>query len=95
MTTASLFQWVILQRDVPNTLARVGVHAVSLKENRAVIVDLLPANSKQPEPGYTLEIFKDGETIDIVSVPISWAIPASETWGKSRSEVAVTRAEIS
>jgi hypothetical protein len=87
MTTASLFQWVILQRDVPNTLARSG--------DRAVIVDLLPANSKQPEPGYTLEIFKDGETVDIVSVPISWAIPASETWGQSRSEVAATRAEIS
>jgi hypothetical protein len=87
MTTAPVFQWVILKHDILNTLARAG--------DRAVIVDLLPPTAKQPEAGYTLEIFRSGKIINIVSVPISWVTPTSETWGKSGLEVAPSRAEIS
>ncbi|PSB14484.1 DUF4926 domain-containing protein [filamentous cyanobacterium CCP2] len=74
MTTDALFHWVVLQRDIPNSELKAG--------DRAVIVDCLPATTKQPEPGYTLEIFQQGETLDVVSVPQSWVRLLPEVWGE-------------
>ena len=33
------------------------------------------------ENGYTIEVFRDGETIDVVSVPQSWVTVLPESWG--------------
>lgn len=74
MTTTPLFHWVILNRDVPDSLVKMG--------DRGVVVDCLPPNQKQPEPGYAIEVFRDGETLDVISVPISWATLSSKTWDK-------------
>jgi len=76
MTSATLFQWVIFNRDVPDSSVKVG--------DRAVIIDHLPPNPSQTESGYTLEVFKAGETSDIVSVPISWVTPLPEVWGNAK-----------
>ncbi|MEH2023240.1 DUF4926 domain-containing protein [Nostoc sp.] len=73
MTAASLFQWVELKQDVPNSSLKAG--------DRGVVLDHLHPTKTQQEPGYILEIFKDGETLDVVSVPISWVNPLPETWG--------------
>ncbi|MGV0028368.1 DUF4926 domain-containing protein [Phormidesmis priestleyi] len=78
MTSAALFQWVVFNRDVPDSFVKVG--------DRAVVVDHLPPSSSQVEPGYTLEVFKAGETLDVVSVPISWVTPLPEVWGKNDSQ---------
>jgi hypothetical protein len=72
MTTASLFQWVELKQDVPNSPVKAG--------NRGVVLDHLPPTKTQQEPGYILEVFKGGETLDVVSVPISWVNLLPETW---------------
>ncbi|MEH2291750.1 hypothetical protein [Nostoc sp.] len=73
MTTASLFQWVELKHNVPNSPVKAG--------DRGVVLDHLRPTKTQQEPGYILEIFKDSETLDVVSVPISWVNPLPETWG--------------
>ncbi|MFN5874113.1 MAG: hypothetical protein ACK44G_16535 [Aphanizomenon sp.] len=73
MTTATLFQWVELKQDVPNSPVKTG--------NRGVVLDHLNPTKTQPEPGYILEVFEDGETLDVVSVPISSVQLLSETWG--------------
>ncbi|MEH2409338.1 hypothetical protein [Nostoc sp.] len=73
MTTASLFQWVEVKHNVANSPVKAG--------DRGVVLDHLRPTKTQQEPGYILEIFKDGETLDIVSVPISWVNPLPETWG--------------
>jgi hypothetical protein len=73
MKIATLFQWVELKQDVPNNLVKAG--------NRGVVLDHLNPTKTQPEPGYILEVFENGETLDVVSVPISWVNPLPETWG--------------
>ncbi len=78
MTRAALFQWVVFDRGVPDSFVKLG--------DRAVVVDHLPPNSSQTESGYTLEAFKAGETLDVVSVPISWVTPLPEVWGKNGSQ---------
>lgn len=77
MTTDALFHWVLLKQDVPNSLVKAG--------DRAVIVGNLSPTPKQPEPGYILEVFKAGETVDVVSVPVSWVKLLSEVWGQPES----------
>jgi len=76
MTTATLFQWVKLKQDVPNSPVKKG--------DTGVVLDNLPPTNKQPESGYTLEVFKNGETLDVISVPISWVTPLPEIWGDSQ-----------
>ena len=76
MTTATLFQWVKLKQDVPNTPVKKG--------DRGVVLHHLHPTRKQPESGYTLEVFKDGETLDVIAVPISWVTPLPEIWGDSQ-----------
>ncbi|GCL38567.1 MULTISPECIES: DUF4926 domain-containing protein [Sphaerospermopsis] len=73
MKTATLFQWVELKQDVPNSLVKAG--------NRGVVLDHLNPTKTQPEPGYILEVFESGETLDVVSVPISWVTILPESWG--------------
>ncbi|XGV97026.1 MAG: DUF4926 domain-containing protein [Leptolyngbya sp. BL-A-14] len=75
MPTDALFHWVVLNQDVPDTVVKAG--------DRAVIVDRLPATAKQPEPGYVLEVFEQGETLDVVSVPSSWVTLLPEVWGQA------------
>jgi hypothetical protein len=75
---AVLFQWVVLNQDIPNSIVKQG--------DRGVIVDELPATKTQSEPGYILEIFQDGKTLEVVSVPISWVTPLPEFWDKSESK---------
>ena len=75
MTTAPLFQWVVLTRDIPNSSVKAG--------DRGVVVDCLPPNKNQTEPGYTIEVFKDGETLDVVSVPSSWIMLLAKQWGQT------------
>jgi hypothetical protein len=81
MTTDVLFRWVVLKQDVPNSLVKVG--------DRAVIVDALPATANQSE-GYTLEVFRQGETLDVVSVPVSWVTLLAEVWGQSDASIAAS-----
>lgn len=78
MTTARLFQWVFLKQDVANSPVKAG--------DRAVVVDQLPATQNQPETGYLLEVFKDGQTLDVVAVPVSWVTPLPEMWGTENLE---------
>ena len=75
MTKAILFQWVVLDRDVPNSPVKKG--------NRGVVLDHLLPSTNQKEPGYTLEVFKDGKTLDVISVPVSWVTLLPETWGNA------------
>ncbi len=72
MTKAILFQWVVLDRDVPNSSVKRG--------NRGVVLDHLLPSTNQREPGYTLEVLKGGKTLDVISVPISWVTLLPETW---------------
>ncbi|MGK7887132.1 MAG: DUF4926 domain-containing protein [Crocosphaera sp.] len=78
MNHIQLFQWVELKYDVPNSLIKKG--------DKGVVLDYLQPTKKQSEPGYNLEVFKDGETLDIVSVPISWVIPLPEVWGENKHD---------
>lgn len=73
MTKVSLFQWVELKQDVPNSPLKAG--------DRGVVLDHLRPTKTQQEPGYILEIFKDCETVNVVTVPISWLNPLPKTWG--------------
>ena len=82
MTTASLFQWAELKQDVPNSPVKAG--------DRGVVLDHLRPTKTQQEPGYILEIFKDSETVDVVSVPISWVNPLPETWGSIEHDTSQT-----
>jgi len=82
MTTDALFQWVVLKQDVPDSAVKAG--------DRAVIVDALPATAKQSEPGYTVEVFRQGETLDVVSVPVSWVTLLPEVWGQSNASIAAS-----
>lgn len=70
-----LFHWVILLRDVPDTLVKMS--------DRGVIVDELPFSVVHQEAGYTIEVFRAGETFDVVSVPISWVRVLPEVWGQA------------
>lgn len=76
MTTLALFQWVELNQDIPNTLVKKG--------DKGVILDHLNPTNNQPEAGYTLEVFKNGETLDVISVPISWVTALPEIWGDTQ-----------
>ncbi|OCR00247.1 DUF4926 domain-containing protein [Oscillatoriales cyanobacterium USR001] len=76
MTTLALFQWVELNQDIPNTLVKKG--------DKGVILDHLNPTKNQPEAGYTLEVFKNGETLDVISVPISWVTALPEIWGDTQ-----------
>ncbi len=69
----SQFHWCVLLQSVPESLI--------LKGDRAVIVDKLPFTSFYQDCGYTIEAFRDGQTIDVVSVPQSWVKVLSEVWG--------------
>ncbi|WP_107669960.1 DUF4926 domain-containing protein [Cyanothece sp. BG0011] len=75
MTNIQLFQWVELKFDVPNSLVKKG--------DKGVVLDYLKPTKKQSEAGYNLEVFRDGETLDVISVPISWVIPLPEIWGET------------
>ncbi|GBF80414.1 DUF4926 domain-containing protein [Aphanothece sacrum] len=75
MENVKLFQWVELKQDVPDSPVKKG--------DRGVVLDYLKPTKRQSEPGYNLEVFKDGETLDVVSVPISWVIPLSKVWGEN------------
>jgi hypothetical protein len=81
MTTDVLFRWVVLKQDVPSSLVKAG--------DRAVIVDALPATANQSE-GYILEVFRQGETLDVVSVPVSWVTLLPEVWGQSDASIAAS-----
>jgi len=70
MTTANLYQLVELKQDVPNSFAKAG--------HKGLVLDHHNSNANQPEPGYTLEVFENDKTLDIVSIPISWCVPISE-----------------
>jgi hypothetical protein len=72
-----LFHWVSLKCDVPNSGVKAG--------DRAVIVDCLSPTVKQAEAGYALEVFRGGETVDVVSVPVSWVTLLPEVWGQSEA----------
>ncbi|MEA5618544.1 DUF4926 domain-containing protein [Cronbergia sp. UHCC 0137] len=82
MTTATLFQWVELKQDVPNSPVKAG--------NKGVILDHLNPTKTQPEEGYILEVFEDGETLDVVYVPISWVNPLLECWGNIENDTKQT-----
>jgi len=84
MENNNLFQWVILKQDVLDSSVQRG--------DRGVIVDHLLANKNQPEPGYIVEVFKDGETLDVVSVPTSWVILLDQKWGESNHTETEARA---
>jgi len=75
MTTAPLFHWVVLKQDIPNSSVKVG--------DRGIVVDCLPPNKNQKEPGYTIEVFKDGGTLDVISVPSSWVVLLAKQWGQT------------
>ncbi len=73
--TDMLFHWVILRRDVPESAAVMG--------DRGVIVDELPFSQVLQESGYTIEVFRQGKTLDVVSVPRSWVKVLAEVWGQA------------
>ncbi|GAP95957.1 DUF6883 domain-containing protein [Leptolyngbya sp. NIES-2104] len=69
-----LFHWVVMLRDVPESGVKVG--------DRGVIVDELPFSEEHQETGYTIEVFRQGETVAVVSVPVSWGNVLPEVWGQ-------------
>jgi hypothetical protein len=73
MKQAQLFQWIEFKQDVSDSPVKQG--------DRGVVLDHLSPNSKQPVPGYTIEVFRNGETLDVVSVPVSWVRILPEMWG--------------
>ncbi|BAY19582.1 hypothetical protein NIES21_54450 [Anabaenopsis circularis NIES-21] len=77
MATASLFQWVELKHNIPNTAVKAGY--------QGVVLDYLNPTQTQKEHGYILEVFQDGETLDVVSVSISWVKPLPQIWGSAES----------
>lgn len=74
MQQSEMFQWVEFKQDVPDRLVKQG--------DRGVILDYLSPNNQQKEAGYTIEVFKDGKTLDVISIPISWVISLSMWWVK-------------
>ncbi len=76
MEQAKLFQWVELRQNVP--------HSSVIKGDRGVILEYLQPTQQRPEPGYTLEIFRDGETLDVISIPVSWVSVLPEIWGQAQ-----------
>lgn len=78
MKKAKLFQWVELKQDVFDSVVKKG--------DKGVVLDYLSPNSKQKEAGYTVEVFKNGETLDIISVPVSWVTLLPEFWGISMKD---------
>jgi hypothetical protein len=42
---------------------------------------------RQAEAGYALEVFREGETVDVVSVPVSWVTLLPEVWGQGEARV--------
>jgi hypothetical protein len=79
-----LFHWAILLQDIPDSAVRRG--------DRGVIVDELPFSTVHQEVGYILEIYRSGETLDVVSVPASWVQVSPEVWGQSENKVGVQSA---
>jgi hypothetical protein len=73
---------VIVLQDVPESLTVSGEHEVQ-RSFRAVIVDELPFSETLQESGYTIEVFRQGETVEVLSVPASWVKVLPEVWGKS------------
>lgn len=73
MKQAKQFQWVELTRDVPNSLVKKG--------DRGVVLEHLKPTNKQPQPGYILEVFQEGETLDVIYIPISWVKILPDIWG--------------
>ena len=45
-------------------------------------METLKSIHPQKEDGYIIEVFKDGETLDVVSVPVSWVKLLPEKWGQ-------------
>ena len=79
----NLFQWVELNQDVPRSLVKKGA--------RGVIVETLKSMHLHKEDGYIIEVFQDGETLDVVSVPVSWVTLLPEKWGQIQdSKVLIT-----
>ncbi|MBE9007425.1 DUF4926 domain-containing protein [Fortiea sp. LEGE XX443] len=77
MTKVSLFQWAELKQDVPNSPVKAG--------HKGVVLDYLNPTPTQKEPGYILEVFQNGETLDVVSVPISWVKLLPKIWRSTES----------
>lgn len=75
--TDALFHWIILLRDVPDSEVKTGDHAV--------IVDVLASSSDEQESGYTVEVFRHGETLAVVSIPVSWVRVLPEVWGQAEA----------
>ena len=71
MKTAKLFQSVELTQVVPGTPFHAG--------DLGIVVEYLEPNENEPEAGYLLEMFQNGETLDVIAVPISWAKPFSNS----------------
>ena len=71
MKTAKLFQSVELTQVVPGTPFHAG--------DLGIIVEYLEPNETQSEAGYLLEMFQNGETLDVIAVPISWVKPFSNS----------------
>jgi hypothetical protein len=69
MKTAKLFQSVELTQVVPGTPFHAG--------DLGIVVEYLEPNETQSEAGYLLEMFQNGETLDVIAVPISWVKPFS------------------
>ncbi len=74
MKTAKLFQWVEINQDISNSLIKKGM--------KGVVVDHLAPNFKQKEAGYIVEIFENGETLDVISIPVSAITVIPKYWGQ-------------
>ncbi len=75
MTTANLFQWVEINQDIPNSMVKKGM--------KGVVVDHLSPNSKQKEAGYIVEVFENGETLDVIYISVYDVTIISEYWGET------------
>ncbi len=71
MQNTELFQWVKLSQDVPGTSFKQG--------DEGVVVECLEANENTQESGYLLEMFQDGETVDVIAVPTAWTKKIKQT----------------
>jgi Domain of unknown function (DUF4926) len=74
MTIAKLFQRVEINQDFPNSFVKKGM--------QGVVVDHLFPNSKQKELGYIVEVFENGETLDVISISVSDVTILDESWGE-------------
>lgn len=72
MERFGLFQWVMLARDVPGTLVQA--------RDRAIVTEQIEPADDTTELAYTLEVFRDGETLAMVTVPASWVRPYAKVW---------------